>query len=244
MRNIRLCIAYKGTNYAGWQRQPNALGIETVITEAIRNLTGEQVVIYGSGRTDAGVHALGQCANFHTESSIPDERFAIALNTKLPRDIRVLKSELVEPDFHSRYSAKGKRYLYQIDLSPVESPFYSEFSWHVNWKLDIVQMQKAAANFVGTHDFRAFMASGSHVKDTVRTVRSIDFVEKDSRLQIYFEGNGFLYNMVRIMTGTLVDVGIGKIEPGYIRAIIDSLDRSQAGITAPAQGLFLEKVFY
>lgn len=244
MKNIQMIIAYKGTHYAGWQRQPNVLTIEEVLTGAIEAIIGETVTLYGSGRTDAGVHALGQSANFHTESRVPPERFAAALNTKLPEDIRVLSSCEAPEGFHSRYSAKGKVYTYQMYLNPVSSPFYAEYSWHMNGPVDVSRMKAASAAFLGEHDFRGFMASGSSVKGTVRTIQSIVFEQEGPLLRITYTGNGFLYNMVRIMTGTLAEIGTGRIKADALPGIIASCDRKQAGITAPPQGLFLREVLY
>ena len=244
MKNIQMIIAYKGTHYAGWQRQPNVLTIEEALTGAIEAITGETVTLYGSGRTDAGVHALGQSANFHTESRVPPERFAAALNTKLPEDIRVLSSCEAPEGFHSRYLAKGKVYTYQLDLNPVSSPFYAEYSWHINYPVDVSRMKAASAAFLGEHDFRGFMAAGSSVRGTVRTVRAITFEQDGALLRMTYTGNGFLYNMVRIMTGTLAEIGVGRIKAEALPGIIASCDRKQAGMTAPPQGLFLREVLY
>ena len=244
MKNIHLIVSYKGTAYAGWQRQPNAVTVEEKLRTAIFDLTGERITLYGSGRTDAGVHAHGQSANFHTESSIPPERFAVALNTKLPSDIRIKSSREVPEAFHSRFDARGKRYLYHLYLDRIADPFFSEYSWHIDRPLKLEAMQEAASYFKGTHDFKGFMASGSAVKDTVRTISEIRFDLEGKRLTLAYTGNGFLYNMVRIITGTLVEVGFGKIIPESIPQIILSGKRELAGITAPAQGLFLDEVFY
>ncbi|MDO4288213.1 MAG: tRNA pseudouridine(38-40) synthase TruA [Eubacterium sp.] len=244
MRNIHIIVAYRGTHYAGWQRQPNGVTVEEKLREAIHSITGEWTTIYGSGRTDAGVHAHGQSANFHTDASIPPERFALAMNTKLPEDIRVMSSREVPEDFHSRFDARGKRYLYQLYLDKIADPFISDYAWQIERPLDMAAMERAAACFEGIHDFAGFMAAGSAVKDTVRTIHSIEFTKDDKLLTLAFTGNGFLYNMVRIITGTLVAVGLGKIGAGAIPEIIASKRREAAGITAPARGLFLDEVFY
>ena len=244
MKNIQMIIAYKGTRYAGWQRQPNAPTVEEALTGAIKAVTGETVTLYGAGRTDAGVHALGQSAHFHTESRVPPERFAAALNTRLPGDIRVLSSCEAPKGFHSRYSAKGKVYTYQLYLNPVLSPFYAEYSWHVNYPVDVSRMKAASAAFLGEHDFCGFMAAGSSVRGTVRTIRAITFEQEGALLRITYTGNGFLYNMVRIMTGTLAEIGMGRIKAEALPGIIASCDRKQAGMTAPPQGLFLREVLY
>lgn len=244
MKNIQLIISYRGTNYCGWQVQPNGVTIQEVIVSAISELTGEKVNLTGSGRTDAGVHALGQCANFFTASTIPSDVFYRALNTRLPLDIRVTSSRECAMDFHSRYNAKGKSYVYKIFENPVASPFVSDLAFHVSRSLDWRAMKEAAAYFIGEHDFNTFMASGSSVKTTVRTIEEISFDRNGDLREITFTGNGFLYNMVRIMVGTLYEVGYYRLKPQDMTKIIESRDRSKAGITAPAQGLYLKEVFY
>jgi len=244
MRNIQLIISYRGTHYCGWQIQPNGISIQEVITKGIKELTGEPVNLTASGRTDARVHAMQQSANFLTASTIPPDQFFRALNTKLPPDIRILSSKECHEDFHSRYDAKGKSYLYKIYESDVASPFDSDLAFHISQSLDWQAMQEAAAYFIGEHDFRAFMASGSSVKNTVRTIEAISFAKKADIWEITFKGSGFLYNMVRIMVGTLYEVGTHRISPMEISGIILGLDRSKAGVTAPAHGLYLKEVFY
>lgn len=244
MKNIQLIISYRGTNYCGWQVQPNGVTIQQVIIDGIRELTGERVNLTGSGRTDAGVHALGQSANFFTESTIPPDVFYRALNTRLPLDIRVTSSVECAKDFHSRYNAKGKSYVYKILENPVASPFVSDLAFHVNRSLDWQAMKEAATFFIGEHDFKTFMATGSSVKTTIRTIEAISFDKTGELREITFKGNGFLYNMVRIMVGTLYEVGYHRLKPQDILKIIESSDRSLAGITAPAQGLYLKEVYY
>lgn len=244
MKNIQLIISYRGTNYCGWQVQPNGLTIQELMVRAIKELTGETVNLIGSGRTDAGVHALGQSANFFTASGIPPEAFYRALNTRLPADIRVISSRECHPDFHSRYQAKGKSYGYKVLNSAVASPFLADLAFHVSRTLDWVAMEEAAASFLGEHDFVGFMASGSSIKTTVRTITEISFSNHENLWEMTFTGNGFLYNMVRIMAGTLYEVGYGRLKPQDIKAIIAGRDRSQAGITAPAHGLYLKEVYY
>ncbi|MDO9493101.1 tRNA pseudouridine(38-40) synthase TruA [Acetobacterium sp.] len=244
MKNIQIIISYRGSNYCGWQVQPNGVTIQEVIIRAIKDLSGEVVNLTGSGRTDAGVHALGQSANFFTASTIPPEVWYRALNTRLPADIRVIQSRECHPDFHSRYHAKGKSYLYKFLVSPVTSPFLADLAFHVTRTLDWAAMEEAAASFLGEHDFTAFMASGSSIKTTVRTIADISFCNNDELWEMTFSGNGFLYNMVRIMAGTLYEVGYGRLKPQDIKAIIAGKDRSKAGITAPAHGLYLKEVYY
>lgn len=244
MKNIQIIISYRGTNYCGWQVQPNGLTIQEVIIRAIKELTGESVNLIGSGRTDAGVHALGQSANFFTDSTIPAEVWHRALNTRLPADIRVISSREHSPDFHSRYHAKGKSYGYKVLTSPVASPFLADLAFHVSRTLDWAAMKEAAASFLGEHDFTAFMASGSSIKTTIRRITEISFTNQDDLWEMTFTGNGFLYNMVRIMVGTLYEVGYGRLKAQDIKKIIASKDRSKAGITAPAHGLYLKEVYY
>ena len=244
MKNIKLIISYRGTHYSGWQVQTNGITIQETIEKAIKQLTGERINLIGSGRTDAGVHAIAQCANFLTESTIPPDAFYKAINTKLPDDIRILESQWCDQSFHSRYDAKGKSYIYKICEDQVVSPFTTDLAFHVADSLDWKAMKEAAAHFIGEHDFRSFMASGSSVKSTVRTIEEISFEKNDSLREITFKGNGFLYNMVRIMVGTLYEVGRHRIAALDIQKIILSKDRSLAGITAPAYGLYLKEVYY
>jgi tRNA pseudouridine38-40 synthase len=245
MRNIKLTIEFDGTCYHGWQQQDNALTVQEVITKAIEKLTEEKCNLTGSGRTDAGVHALGFVANFHTGSSIPPSKFSYALNALLPEDISILKSEEVSHDFHARFSATGKKYRYQIHNSKIKSAFLRNRAYNVPTSyLDVEKMREAAGHFIGTHDFKAFMASGSSLENTVRTINSVFLDRKDDLITFEIAGNGFLYNMVRIISGTLIAVGEGKIPPHEIPGIIDSLDRNMAGKTVPAHGLYLVEVYY
>ena len=224
MRNLKITLQYNGKEYCGWQKQPNALGIQGTVEKAIYEITKEEVKVTASGRTDAGVHALGQVANFKTESKIPADRLPDALNAKLPKDISVISCEEVDIDFHARYNACGKTYRYLIYNKPYRS-------------------RLEAKSLIGTHDFGGFMSSGSSVKDTVRTIYDVDIQENDGMISIEVSGNGFLYNMVRIIVGTLVDIGRGRIKHN-MEEIINSKSRSMCGHTAPAHGLFLKKVNY
>lgn len=243
MRNLKLTIQYDGTKYCGWQKQPNSSGIQGTIEYAIYEITKEKVNIIGSGRTDAGVHALGQVANFKTNSSIPVARIPDALNAKLPKDVSIIDCQEVSDDFHSRYSATGKIYRYLIYNKPYRSPLYKDISYHVRYELDIEKMRLEAKSLLGTHEFKGFMSSGSSVKDTVRTIHNISIEYSGDLIVLEVEGNGFLYNMVRIIVGTLVDIGRGRIDKP-LEEIIASQDRGEAGHTAPAHGLFLKKVHY
>lgn len=238
-------IEYDGTRYNGWQSQKNGKGIQELITNAIHQVTGEEIKLNGSGRTDAGVHAYGQTANFLTDSKIPVDKFPLAVNAFLPKDIAILSACEVSQDFHARYSVYGKKYMYIVNNSKIRSAldFYREYQ--VPEKLDYKAMKKAAEYFEGTHDFKGFMASGSKVTDTVRTIKKVQLKKRDDdRIIFNFTGEGFLYNMVRIMVGTLLDVGVGKIKPEDIKDIILSKDRMRAGKTVPAQGLYLVEVYY
>lgn len=243
MRNIKLTIQYNGKNYCGWQKQNNSLGIQGTIENAIKEITKEEVKIIGSGRTDAGVHALGQVANFNTNCNIPIEKIPNALNSKLPKDISIINAQEMDLEFHSRYSAKGKKYRYMIYNNPYRSAIYNNISYFVKYDLDLEKMKKEAKALIGTHDFKGFMSSGSSVVDTVRTIYDIQIFKQEDLIIIEVEGNGFLYNMVRILVGTLVDIGRGKIDINML-SIIESKSRSMAGHTAPAHGLFLKKVDY
>lgn len=244
-RNIKLTIEYDGTNYHGWQSQINAVAIQDIIKDAVEKLTGESCKLIGSSRTDVGVHALGQVANFMTSSSIPAERFSYALNHILPDDIVIKKSESVTEHFHAQYSALGKKYRYLIYNESQPSAILRNRTWQIFKKLDIEPMKRAAKYFEGTHDFSAFRSTGSGVKKSIRTISEskLDICE-DNILSFEIAGDGFLYNMVRIIVGTLVGVGLGKISESSVQHIIESQDRKKAGKTAPAHGLYLVEVYY
>ncbi|QAS59975.1 tRNA pseudouridine(38-40) synthase TruA [Clostridium septicum] len=244
MRNIKLIIEYDGTNYLGWQKQNNGITIQETIEEALKDITKEKINLIGSSRTDSGVHAKGFVANFKTNSRIPSERFREALNVKLPNDIVILESSEVEDDFHSRYNAKGKTYSYTILNRDVPIAIGKDYSYQVKGKLDIEEMKKACSYFIGTHDFVAFKSSGSSVKTTVRTITDLHIENYDSYIKIFVTGDGFLYNMVRIIVGTLLVVGRGKIRSSDIKSIIENKARDKAGICVPSRGLVLEKGFY
>ena len=245
MKNIKLTIEYDGTNYHGWQIQQNSITVQEVVQNAIKRLLGEEIPVISCSRTDVGVHAYGQTLNFMTHSSIPPEKFSFALNNLLPTDIVVRKSELVTEDFHARYSAKGKKYRYLVFNSIQPSALNRNRAWHVKPVLDVERMVEGSKAFLGEHDFAAFQATGGQVRSTVRTIYNI-IVNKmpDNIISIEVEGNGFLYNMVRIIAGTLVYVGLGKLRPDEVTEIIESCDRKRAGITAPAHGLYLIEVLY
>ena len=244
MRNIKLVIEYDGKDFNGWQKQPNKLNIQGEIENVIANITKEEVELIASGRTDAGVHALGQVANFKTNSQIPIEKFPIAINSQIKNSIRIKSAEEVDERFHSRFNCKRKTYRYVIDNSKYGSAIYRNLSYHVPTKLNVEKMKKAIKYFEGEHDFKAFKSSGTSSKSSVRTIYKAIINEKNENIIIELTGNGFLYNMVRIIVGTLVEVGLGKIEPKEIPDIIESKDRQRAGKTLPPQGLFLLEVEY
>lgn len=245
MRNIKLVIEYDGRGFNGWQKQPNKLNIQGEIERAIFQITGEEVDLIASGRTDAGVHSLGQTANFKTNSNIPIEKFAIAINSKLKRSIRIQSAEEVDERFHSRYSVKSKKYRYTINNSEFGSAIYRDMEYHFPIKLDIEKMKIGAKNFEGEHDFKAFKASGTSSKSSVRKIYKAEVIEgENGRIYIELTGNGFLYNMVRIIAGTLLEVGTGKILPEEIPAIISAGERTRAGKTLPPNGLCLMEVMY
>ncbi|WP_101773782.1 tRNA pseudouridine(38-40) synthase TruA [Peptostreptococcus faecalis] len=243
-RNIKLTIAYDGSRYKGWQRQPNSLEIQGEIEYACEQVfKKKRVEIIGSGRTDKGVHAIGQVANLKVETTIPIDKIPEALNNTLPDDIAILEAEEVDENFHARHSAIKKTYRYQVYPSRIKSPFFKNTSYRVKYRLDMEKMKKEIKSFEGEHDFAGFRNSGSSIINTVRTIYKIDIFEEGELIIIEVEGSGFLYNMVRIIVGTIIDIGSGRItEP--LSDIIESKDRLRAGHTAPPQGLFLKEVKY
>lgn len=244
-RNIKLIIQYDGTEYCGFQRQKDLPTIQAELEDAVRIITKTHSHIIGSGRTDAGVHALGQVINFRTDAKMPADKFVPALNSVLPRDIRVLCSEEVHPGFHSRYDARWKTYEYSIDTRPVPSVFTRNFTYHFNIPLDLEAMIAASEFLVGRHNFRSFASSGGNSKTFVRNVRRLDIIgSHDPILRILIEADGFLYNMIRIVVGTLLQVGLGKITADSLKDIRDAEDRRLSGPTAPAAGLCLIRVLY
>jgi len=244
MRNIKLTIEYDGKEYNGWQKQANHLNIQGEIERAIKNVTGKDVELIGSGRTDAGVHAFAQVANFKIESDFPIEKMAIAINSQLKKSIRVKKAEEVEDEFHSRYKAKRKTNGYFIDNSEQGTAIYRNYTYHVEKQLNTEKMQKAVEYLIGQHDFSSFKSSGTSSKSSVRTIFDAKVLKEQERVIITLTGNGFLYNMVRIIAGTLLEVGLGNIEPEEVKQILEAKDRQKAGKTLPPQGLFLMNVEY
>ncbi len=243
MKNIKLTIEYDGTDYFGWQRQLNKRTIQEEIEDALYVLTKEKINLIASGRTDSGVHAKKQIANFKTNSKIPSDKFAYALNSILPKDISIVESVEADINFHARFDAVSKKYRYIIYNSKTRTGLYNRYSYHVPYKLDIEKMKEFLQLLEGTHDFIGFMSTNSDVKDTVRTIYKIELIKKENMIFIDIEGNGFLYNMVRIIVGTAIDIGRGKITDNIVD-ILESKDRKKLGQTATSQGLFLEWVKY
>ncbi len=244
MRRILLTVAYDGTDYHGWQLQDNGSTIEGELNRAISELTGSVTEVIGASRTDSGVHGLGNRAVFDTESSIPAERFGPAINTFLPDDIRVMSSTEVSASWHPRKVRTVKTYEYRIDRGRIENPLMLRYAWHVWGELDLEAMRAAAEYLVGEHDFTSFCAAASQVEDKTREIISIDVEESAAagELVIRVRGYGFLYNMVRIIAGTLVTVGQGKIAPEDVSGILEARDRTRACETAPAKGLTLVSI--
>jgi len=243
-RRILLTLSYDGTAYGGWQRQRNAMTIQQKVEEAIGRATGENAQITGASRTDAGVHALGQCAHFDTKSSIPPDKYPFALNPFLPADIRILTGQEAMENFHARFDAKSKTYTYRIHNAPHASAQYRNLHAHVPAPLDITAMREFLPTLLGTHDFAAFQAAGGTAKTTVRTLEKASLLQDDALVTLRISGGGFLYNMVRIIAGTLIDIGHGKFLQDPFQEALRSGSRLSLGATAPAGGLELTEVRY
>jgi len=247
LRTLKLTVQYDGTDYVGWQRQPNGASIQGLIEDALAPIEGGPATLHGAGRTDAGVHALAQVASTRAANSLDTMTLARALNAVLPADVRVLGVEEVDPDFHARFAARSKTYEYRIVNAPLVSAFMHRYVWHVAQPLDIEAMRTAAGPLVGTHDFAGFQGAGSETATTERTILDLDVEDGggfDLPLVVRITGDGFLRHMVRNIVGTLVEVGSGRWDPWRLLAVLESCDRSQAGPTAPARGLFLSHVTY
>lgn len=242
MRNYGVFLQFDGTNYAGWQRQEKVMTVQQAVEEAVESITGAFSHVEGCGRTDAGVHALSYLAGFQSECQIPADRLHLALNTKLPPDIRALSAFEAPIEFHSRFSVQKKTYRYEIYNAKIPNPFFRNYVWHFPYALDVSLMHREAQKFLGAHDFFGFMASGGQVKTTVRTIYDARVFEENGKVIFEVTGNGFLYNMVRIMAGTLCYIGAGKITED-LSSILESKDRARAGITAPPQGLYMKNVY-
>lgn len=245
MRRIRLVVAYDGTGYCGWQVQPNGITVEEVLNRAICKVTGEDIRVIGASRTDSGVHALGNVAVFDTESSIPGERMAYALNQKLPEDIVIVKSDEVSSEWHPRYQDNiTKTYEYHIYNAKVMNPLKKRYSTFVSFPLDLENMRKGASYLIGEHDFSSFCNVRTNASDTVRRIDDIIITADGTEIVIRVTGNGFLYNMVRIIAGVLMRVGRGFYTPERVRDILEARERTAEGITAPANGLVLLEIRY
>ena len=244
MKRIMLEIAYDGTSYNGWQVQPGKPTVEAEINKALTALLGEEITVIGASRTDSGVHALGNVAVFDTGSSFPVDKIYLALNSRLPADIRIKSSVEVAEDFHPRKVNCVKTYEYKILNSRVADPTKRLYSYHIYYYLDVALMQKGTAYLTGEHDFTSFCSVNTQVKDMVRTIYDLDVIKDGDMITIRVRGNGFLYNMVRIIAGTLIDIGRGKYLPEKVEEILKGRERSLAGPTAPAHGLTLIKIEY
>ncbi|MDE5967329.1 MAG: tRNA pseudouridine(38-40) synthase TruA [Lachnospiraceae bacterium] len=244
MKRIKLIISYDGTNYCGWQIQNNGITVEQVINEKLSELLGEKILVIGASRTDSGVHALGNVAVFDTETRIPPEKISFALNQRLPEDIRIQDSCEVAPDFHPRYCDTRKTYEYRILNRTFEDPTTRLYTHFCYFKLNVDAMKKAAQYLVGEHDFVSFCSARGQALTTVRTLYSLDVDKQGDIITIRVNGNGFLYNMVRIIVGTLLKVGMGVYPPEHVKEILEARDRSKAGPKVPAKGLTLVEIEY
>ena len=244
MKRVMLIVAYDGTNYHGWQMQPNAVTIEQILNEKLSELLKEDIQVIGASRTDAGVHAEGNVAVFDTNTSIPGEKISYALNHLLPEDIVIQESFEVEPDFHPRKCDSIKTYQYRILIRNFNLPVKGRNAYHFYRKLDLDKMREAAAYFVGKHDFKNFCSSHTQAKSTIRIIYSFDIEEEDEEIVLTVSGNGFLYNMVRMLTGTLLDVGTGRMSPDKIPELLAAKERVHSPNTAPARGLTLLDIEY
>jgi tRNA pseudouridine38-40 synthase len=241
---VRLVLSYDGTAYAGWQRQPGPPTIQALLTREVRRLCGEDARVTGASRTDAGVHALRQTVSVVTGSALPPAAILGALNAALPRDVRVVAAAEAAPDFHARFGAKGKRYLYLIDNARVPSPLYARFAWHVPSRLDVDRMRGALASLRGRHDFSAFRAAAGREASPVCRVAALHVLRRRDRVGIAISADRYLHHMARTIVGSAVEVGRGAREPAWLGEALASRDRARAGPTAPPQGLILVRVLY
>ncbi|MBI5431347.1 MAG: tRNA pseudouridine(38-40) synthase TruA [Planctomycetes bacterium] len=244
MRNVRLQIAYDGSRFHGWQRQEGFYSVQEALEDAYRCVTGDSVVVHGAGRTDTGVHALRQVAHAHVETRLADDRLRHALNAHLAEGVVVRRLETCRDDFHARFDARGKRYMYVIATARFQPPFGNKLCHWCEQPLDLQRMRAAADLLVGEHDFSALASSGSPRSSNVRRIQSVHFIARREVFAFVVEGNGFLYNMVRTIAGTLIQVGRGRVEPCEVREILESRERKNAGPTAPPEGLYLVSVLY
>ena len=243
-KRVLIKISYDGTNYCGWQIQPNGITVEEVLNKALQKLTGEPIQVIGASRTDSGVHALGNVAVFDSETTIPPERIMMALNQRLPEDIVITRSEEAAPDFHPRYCDCTKTYEYHIINTRIPEPTKRLTNYFVSYELNLDHMREAASYLIGEHDFVSFCNVRTDVENTVRTITALDILQNGNEITIRITGNGFLYNMVRIIVGTLIRVGRGFYGPEKVKEILEAKDRKAAGVTAPAHGLMLKEIQY
>lgn len=243
-KNVKLILSYDGSSYHGWQMQENATTVQQCLTQAAEKIFCQKITVTGCSRTDSKVHANTFCCNFRFEGEREEEKIIQGLNSFLPNDIRVSECEYVSDDFNARFDCKGKEYIYKIWNGKIGNPFLTRYALFYPYKLDAELLDRQAKDFIGTYDFSAFCASGSVVKDTVRTIKDCSVKREGDLVVFSVTGDGFLYNMVRIMVGTLLYINSGKIEKDSIPQIIESKDRTKAGITARPEGLYLNKVFY
>lgn len=243
-RRVKLIVSYDGTNYCGWQIQINGITVEEILNRELSRLLNEEIAVIGASRTDSGVHALGNVAVFDTYSKIPPEKMCFALNQRLPEDIRIQDSCEVAQDFHPRFCDSIKTYEYKILNRRFDVPTLRLYTHFVYMPLDVVKMQEAAEYIVGEHDFKSFCSARTQVTSTVRTIYLLDLEKKDDIISIRISGNGFLYNMVRIIVGTLMKVGLGVYPPEHVKEILEACDRNAAGPKAPAKGLTLIGIEY
>lgn len=244
MRTLKLTIAYRGTQYHGFQRQPNAMTVQGVLEQQLSRVLNHPLTVYGCSRTDTGVHANCFCLHLHTERPIPCKNLVRGVNGYLPDDISVLSCEEVRSDFHARFDCKGKEYLYRIHNHESKNPFLTDLAYHYRRPMRDELMQRALRDVIGTHDFHSFCAQATEKSDTVRTIYDASLVRSGDMVEIFISGNGFLYNMVRILVGTLLDISEGKIAADAMPDILAAKDRLAAGRTAMAHGLYLNRVFY
>lgn len=244
MKNLLVTVKYDGSAYHGWQVQKNALTVQQVFQDAVQKVFKKRLDVKGCSRTDSGVHANMYCLSFMTDMDISDRGVVMALNTHLPDDIAVVSCRQVAEDFHPRYSCKSKEYVYKLYNGEIRNPFYSKYAYHYRYNIDAEYLNREAQAFVGTYDYSGFCSAGSDVEDTVRTVYSFSVWREGDMVYFKVEADGFLYNMVRIMVGTLLFIAQGKIGEGELLDVIKSKDRKRAGKTAPPQGLYLNKVNY
>lgn len=244
MRNIKLVISYDGTCYHGWQCQPDLITVQETLIKAVERIVNHKIKLYGGARTDSGVHAMAQVANFHTVSKIETKNLLRGLNSLLPGDIRIKGVYDVEESFHSRYSARSKTYVYTILNRPFDSPFYTRYVWHIPYPLNVPSMNRAIKYIKGEHDFSAFKKKNESYSSHIRCVLRSGVKKRGDFIYVFIEATGFLRYMVRNITGTLVLIGQGRLKEDSISEILASKDRDMAGPTAPARGLFLKEIYY